>query len=191
MWLKNLTPAGLVGYLVTNYGYEKVLKLLDGNVEVGKEQLSAYFLTHDHEITPEQASYLADRSMQVLLVGGQMVVHKVAADRFKTTRNKKDSKRKKERAEAKDVPERRKERTEAQNVPERRKERTEAKDVSERRKERIEAKDVPESKKERIEENNVARKSGGGVVEQGKVESTAIQQTYKDMGSKSEESRHS
>jgi hypothetical protein len=52
----------------------------------------------------------------VSLTGGQTVVHKVAADRFKTTRKKKDSKRKKERAEAKDVPERRKERTEAKDV---------------------------------------------------------------------------
>lgn len=80
------------------------MKLLDGNIKVGKEQLSPDFLAHDNEITPDQAGYLANRSMQVLLTGEQMVVPKVAAAKFKTER--KDPKRKKQCTEVKDVPER-------------------------------------------------------------------------------------
>jgi len=86
MWLKNLTPVGLVSYLVTNYGYCKVLKLLDGNLEVAKQHLTTYFLGHDAEITLEQASYLANCAMKVLQTAGQIAVHQVAANRFSAVR---------------------------------------------------------------------------------------------------------
>jgi ankyrin repeat protein/preprotein translocase subunit SecA len=182
MWLKNITPAGLVSYLVTDYGYDKVLKLLDGSVEVGKEQLCAYFLAHDKDITPEQASYLSNVSMQVLLTGVQVLVHKVTADGFKTGRKKnpkkqdsqkKDPKSKKEPAEAKDVPSRKKEPAEAKDVPSRKKEPAEVKDVPSRKKEPAEAQNVARKDGGRVVEQNVARRGGGGVVEQGKVEGVA------------------
>ncbi len=88
MWLKNLTPVGLVSYLVTNYGYHQVLKLLDGNIEVAKTHLTTYFTEHDKEITPEQASYLADCAMKVLQTAGQIAVHQVAARKFDAVRNR-------------------------------------------------------------------------------------------------------
>jgi len=86
MWLKNLTPVGLVSYLVTNYGYHQVLKLLDGNIEVAKAHLTTYFTEHDKEITPEQASYLGDCAMKVLQTAGQIAVHQVAARKFDAVR---------------------------------------------------------------------------------------------------------
>jgi hypothetical protein len=86
MWLKNLTPVGLVSYLVVNYGYDQVLRLLDGNIEVAKQHLTTYFSKHDAEITPEQASYLANVAMKVLQAGGQIAVHQVAANRFNAVR---------------------------------------------------------------------------------------------------------
>jgi hypothetical protein len=86
MWLKNLTPVGLVSYLVVNYGYNQVLSLLDGNTEVAKQHLTTYFSEHDAEITPEQASYLGNVAMQVLHTAGQIVVHQVAATKFNAVR---------------------------------------------------------------------------------------------------------
>ena len=81
-WLKNFTPAGIVIGLVTNYGYEKVLQLMEGRMDVAKEALSSYFKAHDKDITQEQASYLANFSMEVLQAAGQVAVHQVAAKRF-------------------------------------------------------------------------------------------------------------
>ena len=77
---------GLVSGLVTNYGYNQVLKLMDGNIEVAKQHLTTYFLEHDQEITAEQASYLANLSMQALQTGGQILTHQVAAKKFATVR---------------------------------------------------------------------------------------------------------
>ena len=88
MWLKNLTPVGLVSYLVTNYGYDQVLKLLDGKIEIAKAHLTTYFLDHDSEITPEQAGYLANFAMQVLKTAGQIAVHQVAATKFNALRKR-------------------------------------------------------------------------------------------------------
>jgi ankyrin repeat protein/preprotein translocase subunit SecA len=144
MWLKNLTPAGVVGYLVTNYGYEKVLKLLDGNVEVGKEHLYNYFLAHDKDITPDQARYLANVSMQGLLAGGRVAVHQVAAAQFKTGRKPKKQDSKRPDSQKQQDPKSKKKRTGEENVP--------------------------EKKQERIEARDVAQRGGGSVVEQGKVE---------------------
>ena len=81
-WCKTqavLNARGLVTYLVTNYGYSQVLKLMDGNIEVARQHLTTYFLEYDQEITAEQASYLANVSMQVLHTGGQILAHQVAA----------------------------------------------------------------------------------------------------------------
>jgi hypothetical protein len=72
--------------LVVNYGYEKLLKLMEGNIAVAKEHLTTYFLTHDKEITHEQASYLANFAMQVLQTAGQIAVHQVASKRFNAVR---------------------------------------------------------------------------------------------------------
>jgi hypothetical protein len=71
---------------VVNYGYDQVLRLLDGNIEVAKQHLTTYFSKHDTEITPEQARYLANVAMQVLQTGGQIAVHQVAANRFNAGR---------------------------------------------------------------------------------------------------------
>ena len=81
-WLKNFTPAGIVIGLVTNYGYEQVLQLMEGRKDVAREALSSYFKAHDKDITQEQASYLANFSMEVLQAAGQVAVHQVAAKRF-------------------------------------------------------------------------------------------------------------
>jgi len=56
-WLKNLTPVGLLTGLVVNYGYEQLLKLMEGNLELAKEHLTTYFQKHDEDITLEQAQY--------------------------------------------------------------------------------------------------------------------------------------
>jgi hypothetical protein len=82
IWLSKLTPAGLVTGLVVNYGYEKLLKLMEGNIEVAKEHLTTYFQAHDEDITPEQASYLANCAMKVLQTAGQIAVHQAAAKGF-------------------------------------------------------------------------------------------------------------
>jgi hypothetical protein len=81
-WLKNFTPAGIVIGLVTNYGYEQVLQLMEGRMDVAKEALTSYFKAHDKDITQEQASYLANFSMEALQAVGQVAVHQVAAKRF-------------------------------------------------------------------------------------------------------------
>jgi len=52
-WLKNLTPVGLLTGLVVNYGYEQLLKLIEGNLELAKEHLTTYFQEHDEDITAE------------------------------------------------------------------------------------------------------------------------------------------
>ena len=80
MWIKNFTPAGFVGYLATNYGYDKLMQLAEGNIEQGKKHLTQFFVNHDQDITQEQATYLANFTMHVLTdVGGRMVFHHAAA----------------------------------------------------------------------------------------------------------------
>jgi len=69
-----------VGYLVTNYGYDKLMKLAEGNIEQGKKHLTQFFVNHDQDITQEQATYLANFTMHVLTdVGGRVAFHHAAA----------------------------------------------------------------------------------------------------------------
>jgi hypothetical protein len=87
MWIENFTPAGFVGYLVTNYGYDKLMQLAEGNLAQGKKNLTQFFIHHDQDITPEQAAYLANFTMHVLTdVGGRMVFHQAAAKGFQKVR---------------------------------------------------------------------------------------------------------
>jgi len=39
--------------LLGNYGYEQLLKLMEGNLELEKEHLATYFQKHDEDITAE------------------------------------------------------------------------------------------------------------------------------------------
>ncbi len=57
-------------------------------IEVAKEHLTTYFLTHDGEITPEQARYLANLAMQVLQTADQIAAHQVAAKGFSAVSKK-------------------------------------------------------------------------------------------------------
>ena len=82
MWLKNLTPVGLLTGLVVNYGYEQHLKLMECNLELTKEHLTTYLQKHDEDITSEQAQYLANISVKVLETAGQIAIHQIAAKGF-------------------------------------------------------------------------------------------------------------
>ena len=97
MWIKNFTPAGFVGYLATNYGYDKLMQLAEGNIEQGKKNLTQFFVNHDQDITQEQAAYLANFTMHILTdVGGRAVFHHAAAKGWqKVGRGKKKSETKK------------------------------------------------------------------------------------------------
>ena len=80
MWLKNLTPSGIASYLLTNYGYNKIIELAGGSLEKGKAYLAQFFVKHDEDITQEQATYLANFTMHVLTdVGGRVAFHHAAA----------------------------------------------------------------------------------------------------------------
>ena len=79
---RSFATYAVVTGLVVNCGYEEVLQLMEGDIAVAKEKLTSYFRTHDKDITQEQASYLANCSMEVLKTVGQVVVHQVAAKGF-------------------------------------------------------------------------------------------------------------
>ena len=101
MWIKNFTPAGFVGYVVTNYGYDKLMQLAEGNIEQGKKHLTQFFVNHDQDITQEQATYLANFTMNLLTdVGGRILFHQVAAQGFQ-----KVGRKGKKKSEAKKKPE--------------------------------------------------------------------------------------
>ena len=87
MWLKNLTPSGIASYLLANYGYNKIIELAGGSLEKGKAYLAQFFVKHDEDITQEQATYLANFTMNLLTdVGGRILFHQVAAQGFQKVR---------------------------------------------------------------------------------------------------------
>ncbi len=87
MWLRHFTPGGFILYMISNYGYDKLIALSEANIDRGKAKLSQFFIHHDKDITQTQADYLANFTMDTLTdVIGRMAFHRVASQGFSKVR---------------------------------------------------------------------------------------------------------
>ena len=147
-------------FLLANYGYDKLMKLADGNIEQGKKHLTQFFVNHDQDITQEQAAYLANFTMHVLTdVGGRMVFHHAAAKGWQ-----KVGRRGKKKSEAKKKPE---------DKP--KQERTAEKQSTERQGKQQDA------KKAKGQEKKTKGAEGGGVEQMLKNTSPQVREAYNSV----------
>eukprot|EP01132_Coremiostelium_polycephalum_P005883 gene5883-7323_t len=86
MWLKNLTPVGFVSPIVVNYGYDKLMDLLE--LDTAKDKLSTFLQGFDSDLNKEQADILANVSVTFAKEAGRVLTHKYASKGVHAVKNR-------------------------------------------------------------------------------------------------------